>query len=70
MEIADLVIVTLPLGVLKTGKVEFVPPFSAQKEAGCRAGATSPHVRRDCKEARRSSPFPWDQHDVRQNMGS
>ncbi|CAK9099340.1 unnamed protein product [Durusdinium trenchii] len=37
VEIADLVIVTLPLGVLKTGKVEFVPPFSAQKEASVQA---------------------------------
>ena len=30
--VADLVVVTLPLGVLKTGKVQFLPPLDAKKD--------------------------------------
>ena len=37
VEQAALVIVTLPLGVLKAGKVQFLPPLSAEKVSSIRA---------------------------------
>jgi len=37
VEHANLVIVALPLGVLKTGKVQFVPPLSAEKNKSIHA---------------------------------